>query len=423
MNRTLKTILPLALSLSALLLSSCGDNSSDSHKEEDYELAVTLAPERRTYLVDTNFDSTGMEVRLRLKNSNSIGEKVEYTVLDGTHLDLEQTSVTIAYRSYRTSLEIKVKEKFHIACIGDSITFGAGVNGKTQMTWEHFLNELLGEEYQVINYGISGRTLQEKGDYPYKKDKFYQISLHCGAEIYLIMLGTNDAKPYNWDRERYRRELASFVEEYRALPQQPRVVLMTPPRCYDDPKIGKVAFDIERETIDREIVPILREEAEGKGLQGIQSHHDGHDLDVVMVLCVVDELPNGAYEAEDQHEEQRRERTNDRHCGGEYGVRLLPIIVGIAEECSLHAKGEEDHQECRVGIEVGDDAVASALCRDATCIERHKHVVQETSDNTAQAIDGCVFGQGFEICHGEFAVFITFTARKYTFYSTRARTF
>ena len=120
--------------------------------------------------------------------------------------------------------------KTHIACIGDSITFGAGVNGKTQMTWEHFLNELLGEEYQVINYGISGRTLQEKGDYPYKKDKFYQISLHCGAEIYLIMLGTNDAKPYNWDRERYRRELASFVEEYRALPQQPRVVLMTPPR-------------------------------------------------------------------------------------------------------------------------------------------------------------------------------------------------
>ena len=156
--------------------------------------------------------------------------------------------------------------KTHIACIGDSITFGAGVNGKTQMTWEHFLNELLGEEYQVINYGISGRTLQDEGDYPYKKDKFYQISLHCGAEIYLIMLGTNDAKPYNWDRERYRRELASFVEEYRALPQKPRVLLMTPPRCYDDPKIGKVAFDIDRETIDREIVPILREEAEGKGL-------------------------------------------------------------------------------------------------------------------------------------------------------------
>ena len=84
-NKTTRFLATLCVLI--MLLSSCGDNSNDGHKEEDYELAVTLTPERRTYLVDTNFDSTGMEVRLRLKNSNSIGEKVEYTVLDGTHLD------------------------------------------------------------------------------------------------------------------------------------------------------------------------------------------------------------------------------------------------------------------------------------------------------------------------------------------------
>ena len=88
--------------------------------------------------------------------------------------------------------------KKRIACIGDSITFGAGVNGRKERTWEFFLGGLLGDEYQVINYGISGRTLQNEGDYPYKADKFYKISRDCGAEIYLIMLGTNDAKPYNF---------------------------------------------------------------------------------------------------------------------------------------------------------------------------------------------------------------------------------
>ena len=35
--------------------------------------------------------------------------------------------------------------KTHIACIGDSITFGAGVNGKTEQTWEYCLGQKLGD--------------------------------------------------------------------------------------------------------------------------------------------------------------------------------------------------------------------------------------------------------------------------------------
>ena len=162
--------------------------------------------------------------------------------------------------------------KRHIACIGDSITFGAGVNGKRDKTWEHFLNQRLGEGWQVINYGISGRTLQDEGDYPYRRDKFYRISLRCRAEVYLILLGTNDAKPYNWDRERYERELKAFVREYVSLENHPRVVLMTPPRCFEDPKTGIVAFDISGETIDREVAPLVREIAAALGLQMIDLH-------------------------------------------------------------------------------------------------------------------------------------------------------
>ena len=162
--------------------------------------------------------------------------------------------------------------RVHIACLGDSITFGAGVRGKTELTWEHFLNQLLGDGYQVINYGISGRTLQDEGDYPYRRDKFYPISLRCGAECYLIMLGTNDAKPYNWNRERYARALDALVREYAGLPQYPLVILMTPPQCYDDPRLGKVGFDIDRETIDREIVPIVQKTGAALGLPVIDLH-------------------------------------------------------------------------------------------------------------------------------------------------------
>lgn len=168
--------------------------------------------------------------------------------------------------------------KKHIACIGDSITFGAGVNGTKAQTWEYFLNEILGDEAQVINYGISGRTLQDEGDYPYKADKFYKESKACLADVYLIMLGTNDSKPYSWKSERYEKELRAFVKEYQALDHQPKVILTTPPTCFRDPKTGVVAFDILEETIEGEICPIIRSLCEELHLEMIDLHEftQGH---------------------------------------------------------------------------------------------------------------------------------------------------
>ncbi|MCR5230760.1 MAG: hypothetical protein K6D03_11600 [Solobacterium sp.] len=164
------------------------------------------------------------------------------------------------------------KGKKLIACVGDSITFGAGVNGRRKETWEYSLQESLGGSWQVINYGISGRTLQDEGDYPYKADKFYPISKAVKAEIYLIMLGTNDAKPYNWNGDRYRRELKAFLEEYMNLENHPRVIVMIPPHCFEDPKIGAVAFDIDGNNIDGPIPRIIRETAQELGIETIDLH-------------------------------------------------------------------------------------------------------------------------------------------------------
>ena len=265
MNRTLKKILPLALSLSALLLSSCGDNSSDSHKEEDYELAVTLAPERRTYLVDTNFDSTGMEVRLRLKNSNSIGEKVEYTVLDGTHLDLEQTSVTIAYRSYRTSLEIKVKEKFHIACIGDSLTEG---HMWPAQSYPSYLAKKVPEHFEVGNFGKNGISITGYGgswDNPemrYIKQEYYKNSIAYEPDILAIMLGTNDATGWEKAAPTFLAEYKTLLKAYKdALPFAKTIMMVSPPT-----KEGN-QFGIPNNVIKEQVNPIQRQLAEDNGYE------------------------------------------------------------------------------------------------------------------------------------------------------------
>ena len=150
------------------------------------------------------------------------------------------------------------QEKIHIACIGDSITFGAGVNGVKEKTWEYKLNQMLGEGYQVLNYGISARTLQDEADYPYTAEKFYKKSHDVLADIYIIMLGTNDAKTYNWDKDRYTKELNTFVRSYIELPNKPKVILMTPPKCYVAPEIGKVNFDIDADVVDGQIHDIVQ---------------------------------------------------------------------------------------------------------------------------------------------------------------------
>ena len=162
-----------------------------------------------------------------------------------------------------------IEGKKHIVCIGDSITYGAGVRGKRQETWEYFLEKMLKEEYQVLNYGISGRTLQKEGDYPYTDEKFYTISKELPADICLIMLGTNDAKPYNFDAGRYEKELDTFICSYDKAKQ---VILMTPPSVFIDPKIGKVGFDIEMANIDGPIYETVKKTAERKGLKLIDLH-------------------------------------------------------------------------------------------------------------------------------------------------------
>lgn len=114
-----------------------------------------------------------------------------------------------------------------VACVGDSITQGSGAaKGKS---YPAQLQELLGPQWKVGNFGVSGRTLLRKGDYPYWNEKAYQNALAFKPDVVIIMLGTNDTKPQNWKHE------AEFVTDYRdlvnsflSLESKPRVFVCRP---------------------------------------------------------------------------------------------------------------------------------------------------------------------------------------------------
>ena len=171
-------------------------------------------------------------------------------------------------------------QKIRIACIGDSITFGAGLlfRGREKIVWTALLNGLLGENYQVLNYGISGATLQREGDKSYRDFPQLEKAKEAEASFYILMLGTNDSKPYNWDAQRYETQLSEWISELKEVDGAGRLILMTPP--FTCPVKGKkeVAFDILNEVIRDEIRPIVMRTAAENDLQVIDLYAftEGH---------------------------------------------------------------------------------------------------------------------------------------------------
>ena len=64
-------------------------------------------------------------------------------------------------------INAQVIEKIKVACIGASITEGAGLENKKTQSYPAQLQTMLGDGYEVVNYGIGGCTMLRKGDKPY----------------------------------------------------------------------------------------------------------------------------------------------------------------------------------------------------------------------------------------------------------------
>ena len=96
-------------------------------------------------------------------------------------------------------------------------------------------------------------------------------------------------------------------------------------------------------------------------------------------------------ETKDECQENSCQRGDQSKTGGEHGVGMLLLIVGIAEKGSFHSKGQQDQNEDSIGINVGGDTVVARLGGHIMSVERDEHVVEETSDDAAQTIDGSIF--------------------------------
>ena len=141
-----------------------------------------------------------------------------------------------------------------VACVGDSITYGHGVSGWARNNYPATLQKLLGKEYNVRNFGHSGRTASENGDKPYTESKQFKLSLEYDADILVIMLGSNDTKPQNWSGVHdFITEYGAIVDAYLQNNPDLRVIICTPAQAFypDSKSSGTTNFDIQPEYVSQ----------------------------------------------------------------------------------------------------------------------------------------------------------------------------
>ncbi len=151
-----------------------------------------------------------------------------------------------------------------VACVGDSITAGSGLSHPESSAYPAVLGQLLGNAYEVRNFGVSGATLLKGGDHPYTATGQFQEALAFLPRVVVIALGTNDSKPQNWRfQNTFERDLYGLVRAFLTLPSEPIVYLCTPPTVFQDRwgitaeiTSGPIAATIRRASI-REGWPLI----------------------------------------------------------------------------------------------------------------------------------------------------------------------
>jgi lysophospholipase L1-like esterase len=149
--------------------------------------------------------------------------------------------------------------KIKVACVGDSITAGAGIKDP-KMKYPTQLQGMLGDGYVVKNFGVSGRTMLKHGDFPIWKEKAYHAAKDFGPDVVIIKLGTNDTKPQNWKfKDEFAADAKAMVQEFQNLPSKPKVYLCHPVPAFPG------NFGIRDEVIKNEVIPAVDQVAKETG--------------------------------------------------------------------------------------------------------------------------------------------------------------
>lgn len=161
-----------------------------------------------------------------------------------------------------------------VACVGDSITYGHGIENWAKNNYPAQLQNLLGEGYHVQNFGVSGRAVQDTADQPYRALQHYKDSITYNADIIIFMMGSNDTKPENWfGEDAFKAAMIDLLDDYTQGVKKPQIYICTTPACFFlDGSEGELTnFDLRPAYADT-VAGIAQEVADELGYPVIDIH-------------------------------------------------------------------------------------------------------------------------------------------------------
>jgi lysophospholipase L1-like esterase len=153
----------------------------------------------------------------------------------------------------QTFIEQKVVK---VACVGDSITELSGYPFKLQL--------LLGYNFNVENFGVSGSTASVNSNISYVNQTAFQKALAFQPDFVILMLGTNDANRATCYDTDIADDYMRIVLAFQSLQSRPEIVAVDSPPIYSTysgynntylvnniiPAINYVADTLDLPTVD-----------------------------------------------------------------------------------------------------------------------------------------------------------------------------
>ncbi len=134
-----------------------------------------------------------------------------------------------------------------VVCIGDSITAGFGISNSSAYypsVLQNYLSEGELSGYTVYNEGVSGRCVVNDGYAPYVDEDEFEEALKINGDIYVVMLGTNDAQYRNYAYiDDFAADYKRIIRSIRAFNPDAKIYLATPIPVieeYDDSNSGNI---------------------------------------------------------------------------------------------------------------------------------------------------------------------------------------
>ena len=165
-----------------------------------------------------------------------------------------------------------------VACVGNSITYGYGIESwPDQTSYPHHLQGLLRENAPsdtVENFGVSGLTVRKDDQASYWKGARFAPAIEFAADTVIIELGTNDSKAYaSWNNAAQNAAVDSaIVADFESLidtfqvKSKPHVFICLAPY------VNNVDWNILDTTVVKRVNPAILRAGLEKGVNVIDLH-------------------------------------------------------------------------------------------------------------------------------------------------------